>query len=436
MKRVFFLFLYFPLLSFGQNNYLDPVNYYHFVAPCYFPEETLTLRTNWYGSLDLPFRINDGLKKDLNDSLIISPSNIFSELDDSPNLYSNIDIELLFIGLKVGYNKDYFISASSNLKSVLNIRGNKSVFGYFINGNSHYLGEHVSQSEKGMGHLMYLSTSFGCSKRINESFHIGLKINYLRGLSNFFIESFNLHLYSNYPEYGEPLFTEIQTDLLIHTKRFNSPFSSNNRGISSDIGFSYKENNLYKITASINNMGFISWGDESQVLRLDTILVLESFITSYDDLINFSEDEIESYVDSISQYFSFDTISSPNKQKLPIDVFFSFDYFINPTSTFSFNLHSQLQNKNIYSLFNVSYLKRLNNFLSTNIDYNIIDKSYNNLGVGFTFSHGKTSININSYNLFSNNLLTFEKMAFNFSIKIGFNTKKKHNYFPKYKLRI
>ena len=436
MKRFFILLISFPLFSIGQNIHLDPVNYYHFATPCYFPKETLTLRTNWYGSLDLPFRINDGLIKDSNDSLIVSPSNVFSELGESPNLYSNIDIELLFIGLKVGYKKDYFISASSNLNSVLNIRGNKSVLGYIINGNSNYLGQNISQSEQGMGHIVYLSRSFGCSKKINESIYIGLKVNYLKGLSNFFIDRFNLYLNSNYPEDGSPLFTKIQTDILIHSTPFSSNSSSNNRGISSDIGFSYKKTNLYQVTASINNIGFISWRDKTQSLRNDTLLVLESLINSYDDLTNLSNEEIESYVDSASQYFFFDTLSTSINHRLPKDVFFSFDYFINQANTFSFNLHSQLQNNNIYSLFNLSYLKRLNNFFRLNLDYNIIDKSFNNLGVGITLCHGNTSIHINSFNIFSNNLLNFEKMAFNWSIKIGFNTRKKDPYFPSYKLRI
>ena len=130
------------------------------------------------------------------------------------------------------------------------------------------------------------------------------------------------------------LFTKIQTDILIHSTPFSTNSSSNNRGISSDIGFSYK-NNLYQVTASINNIGFISWRDKTQSLRNDTLLVLEGLINSYDDLTNLSNEEIESYVDSASQYFFFDTLSTSINHRLPKDVFFSFDYFINQANTFS-----------------------------------------------------------------------------------------------------
>ena len=147
---------------------------------------------------------------------------------------------------------------------------------------------------------------------------------------------------------------------------------------------------MYQVTASINNIGFISWRDKTQSLRNDTLLVLESLINSYDDLTNLSNEEIESYVDSASQYFFFDTLSTSINHRLPKDVFFSFDYFINQANTFSFNLHSQLQNNNIYSLFNLSYLKRLNTFFRLNLDYNIIDKSFNNLGLGIALCHGNT----------------------------------------------
>ena len=136
--------------------------------------------------------------------------------------------------------------------------------------------------------------------------------------------------------------------------------------------------------------------------------------------------------------FSFDTTSLSYKTFLPYDLNVCINYLFNPNNLLSLNIHSQIQHKNIYTIYNLSYTRSLNKNIIGAINYNIIDNSFNNIGLGLTINYKNTSIYFSSYNILSYDLLDFEKMAYALSIKFGFNSKEKNKkrlIFPRSRYR-
>jgi hypothetical protein len=429
MRRLILLLLFLPTVCIGQIETTEEQPTFEWLnSPIYFPESDFVIGLNNYAFADMPFAISKVLTKRDDDSLVFSVPQLFSELDESVNFFVNSRSQFFYLGMKIGSKKRNYLTLSNDLVTYFDLDFNKDFLDYLINGNHNYLGQEVIQDRKGMGFTAYNSMSLSFARQMNKKLIVELRAKYLTGLVNVQLERFNINLFSNHPINGEALFTEVGYDILAHTSSIHKNSSNDykkNKGYAFDLGMRYTLNEQTDFLLSVNEIGFIDWDiSNNETYALDSTFSVESLFDPLDQSSDIGE-QVQDNLDSISDVFFIDTLYSAYRTTLPMQINIGARFQINEKQNCSLLINSIKQGSEYYNSINMAYELSVASFLKTQITYQIIDKSYDNLGIGLLFSLGRFEVDLNSSNIFAVDLLNSEKSAYRFGLRYKFNRKEK-----------
>jgi len=327
-------------------------------TPVYFPNNDIVLKVGLFAGIDFPFTLQDALLKRSDDSLLVSIPQLFSNLDDNLNIVSNSNIELFYIGMKLGRKRNSYFSLSSQLVTHLDLNFNQDFLSYLIQGNTNYLGVNVLQSGVGNGFMAYNSLTFSYAQKVNSKLLFEIKAKRLTGLASVYFEDFDVNLYSHLPINGEALYSEIDQNILIHTSSIDKNRAKDyleNKGYAFDFGLEYKLNNRLKFLASIQDVGSISWDKQNNLsIGSDSLIRLESLIDLDQEELSINDD-IQETLDSLTNLFSLDTLYTTYSSSLPKQYFVGAYYKIDFKQAFSVMLHSMHHEAIFYNSINFAY---------------------------------------------------------------------------------
>ena len=368
------------------------------------------------------------------DSLIIDVNGLKEKL--GKNNYTIVDVNTPILGLGFWVKDSYFTFDIAN-KTMARISYPGNLI-RLIDGNGGYIGDDnpLEINDIGPDAISYNEYSFGLSKRITHRLTIGGKFKLISGLANINSKQSDISITTKDVTYDLTLATnlDISSSLPLVTEKdedgnitgFEEYDSKNivkdilsfkNFGVGFDFGANYQFNDRIKFYASITDLGFISWKRNTINIKQQedftfTGMSLDSMLTGG------SSDAMGSITDSLMNFLNLQETSINYSTALPTKIYIggTFDLtksinlgLLSKTFFFDRKLHQAVTLST-----NLSPVK----WFSTTLSYSMMNRSYNNIGLGFSIKTGPVQFYLVTDNI---NTLILPKSAKSFNLMFGFN---------------
>ena len=364
------------------------------------------------------FTAHDLIKSDGNGGIFVDANSFLSKLKAKNNLNLNAHLDLLSFGFKVK-KKNYF---SFNLTERVDVRFSytKDLFDFAINGNG---------AAANLNRTMQLSPGIDAShfrewgvnytrEVIEDKLTIGGRLKYLSGIENVNTEKSSASLSTNSQYYALTGSANVQANSAgvdsasqQHTNSilgFNS--GRKNRGAAIDLGATYKFSKKLTFTASIVDLGFISWKDyvtnyvsnnPNATVHYNGINVSQAI----NDTTNFGK-AAQNLGDSLVKAFGVKEKHSSYTTMLTTQFYVGGNYWLNEKNNVALLLHGQYANKQFNPALAISFNNKVGRWFSASLSYSMLNRSYDNVGLGLAFT-GPVQFYVVSDNILS--FLVFDK---------------------------
>jgi hypothetical protein len=315
---------------------------------------------------------------------------IFSLGFRAKNLYFTFDI-LERVSAKVSFPKDFL--------SIL------------LKGNADFLGETADFSGFGVDLNWYREFGLGVSSKIGDKLTFGARGKLLFGKANLTTNrpvpdmglytdptTLNLKFHSNISlNVSGPIdvITENDTIKEIDIRDDIDPLdlilNSKNTGFGIDLGVEYKFNNLFTLSASVIDLGFIQWTQDTYNFTQDGEFEFNGFDVSSAMVINGDwdfEEEAENLLDSIVDLFDIQNEGNAYTTYLSPKVYLGGSVNITDKLNFGILSRSEIYGNKIRESLTLSANTLLAKFLSFSLTYSMMNNTYDNLGIGFAIKGG------------------------------------------------
>ncbi len=299
--------------------------------------------------------------------------------------------------------------------------GNEGIPGEYL-----LLGNRANLDGTAVDQTAYAEIGLQYARRFleDDKLNIGIRPKLLLGISNIQTKESTLGITTDENTFGITVDGGylVNTALPIDTS-VATLFNFSNLGFGIDLGASYDITDKFQVSASANNLGFINWKNNSKNYSADGgnfefrgALIDGSILdagNSFDSLgTTFGED----LLDSLNSQFGADTTEDKYRTNLPARYNLGFNYQLNERSNVGVLLNAYNIKKQLRAAFTLSYNYRIRKAIGFHANYSINNRSFTNLGLGFSF-------NIKSYQLYvmSDNMLFFLPNATNMHVRGGIN---------------
>jgi outer membrane protein OmpA-like peptidoglycan-associated protein len=343
------------------------------------------------------FKYTDLIRKRHDDSLYIDTENMLSKLNPNNYLTGSVQSDLISVGFKV--KEKNYISINITEKVHTRFRYPKDLIEFAWRGNGALLDRELHFN---LGFNMMHYTEYGASftRQINDKLSIGGRLKYLNGKENIWTEKFDVRLTTESKHFA----ITAQSDILINTagvadttafQNFSPTkymFKRSNNGAGADLGANYKLNDKFSFSASVNDIGFISWNAHVRNYRSKNPGA--TFTYEGVDIVKFFNDStsidkaFENTIDSISGTFAIEETSNSYRTWLTPQIYLGGNYQINEKSDVGLLFYGQIFDKALRPGVSLSYNARLGNVFSASAAYSIYNRSYTNLGLGISLNLG------------------------------------------------
>ena len=434
------------LQSYGQSNtlyYMDGIHQANELNPAYQNPCNGYLALPVLSNLNFNFAntgfdFNDLIHSGtgaLKDSLVIDFQKVKNGLGKHNYVLMNTDIALLGFGFWVG--NSYFTFGISN-KTRARIAYPKDLIN-MVDGNGQYQGDASPININGVGpnFINYNEFAFGLSKQITHRLTIGGKVKILAGNLNIESRTSDIRIYTAENAYNPVM--RLETDLRINVSgpiKFeydenglisgadiddsniaSSIISTKNMGLGIDLGATYQFNDRFKFFASVTDLGFISWRNNTVNITQKGSFVY-SGLTLDSAFSNSDYSEFEALADSIADHFTFSDTDTKYSTFLNTNVFLGATYELIPEINFGLLSKTFFYDRRLHQAVTVSANFKPAKWFTASLSYSMMNREYKNVGLGFGIKGGPVQF------YFVTDYLTAAlqpKSYKNLGIQLGFN---------------
>jgi len=341
-------------------------------------------------------------------------------------LNTNIGMNIIDFGFRV---KQMYFSFSYRLRSDEYLFFNRDVVALPVHGNMYYAYQNkTARPELSLNLNIYQEFSLGIQVEITPQIYIGVRPKLLFGLAHAKTKSAYASIYTNPDDYTMSINHKLDAELScfipysinIDTTdlsginfypedlRDNWPNLFKNMGAAIDLGFTYRISNMFGVSASILDLGFIRWKTNNYLLRSSTTDAGSyyndgSFMftgLSYDDIERFNEDP-DGLEKELLNYFPVDASPAPAYTRMLAGRFLVEGYCnVGKHHRFTALFQGRIVNKQFLPSFTVAWSGTFLNIFDLCVNYTIAKKSYGNLGLGVGFNLGVFHIYAATDNIF------------------------------------
>lgn len=337
------------------------------------------------------FTLSQFIQTRSDDSLILNYENALDQLRD----FNKIDFDFQTDWLSLGFHhKDNFFSfsVSEHIKSRWTIPRDLPQFLWEGNGQQ-FLGNRASFDGLSIDFMAYREFAFGFSRKIDKALTVGTRFKFLQGHANLHTNRLNFGIHTDEKTYdltidgsgrvmSSGVFPFLDNEIGVNDLLFN-----NNFGFAMDFGVNY-EYKKWNFSASLLDFGVIRWKNFNQVYDLFPFEIeyqgvpLESFLED-------AETSFQQLVDSLEGVFTPAENNRAYTIPLYARVFMGANYTFSEKLNFSFLYNAEFinRNHNRQGLSVATHYKMLK-WLSTSMSYTIYNRSFTNIGLGFTLHGG------------------------------------------------
>jgi hypothetical protein len=376
------------------------------------------------------------------DSLLVFMANektkkaFISSLKAENSIFTNFQNDILAFGFRVN---TWYFSFSTSVKADFRASYPKSFVEFLVNGIG--IGESYEFKEFGINAIAYGEIALSASKIINEEYTVGGRVKFLAGLinistdnkslklstteqDNIFVNSVSsdvtINMYApilaETPDTGKIQFGDVfKTKDNIDVKDIK-PFQST--GFATDLGVVYNGIEKLKLSASILDLGYISWKKNVYNYKMKSNYEFKGVEIDRDSIGN----AFNNISDAILDSFKFTKTKTSYVTSLPTKFYVGAEYALQSYVSVGLLSLSQYYKSQYYQQIMVSANFRPLNMIMLSTSYSFFDNGFSNMGLGITFKLAPLQIYFMSDNIplrVSKNMLPYKLEYFNF--RFGLN---------------
>lgn len=332
----------------------------------------------------------------------------------------------LFFGLR--RNKNYFTFSINELVNTYNIVP-QSALELLWNGNGGL--EEVVPIDGTRANMYHIREfAFGLSTKVTDRITIGAHFKYLSGKGNVYTTNTTGYVSTNpsnydllvdahttvetalpirviYDENGIFESVELQNDEGWITDYF---FQLGNRGLGFDFGVNYEVTDNITISASLLNMGFVSWRNNTNTFTVDDVVTFDGFQS-----LELSDETLE--LDSIVDQLLPDVTIEDYTSYLDPQAYFGLSYVFAPHLQASGAAYFRLIKDQMQPAYSLSVQTVNYNRYSAALSYNVLNGDYFSVGAGVGVQLGYVHLHMMTDNLLGYfNLANQRSMSFRFGL--------------------
>ncbi|MFC2111018.1 DUF5723 family protein [Bacteroidota bacterium] len=422
----------FHLKPIPENNYSNPA-----IIPSYelhFGVPGLSSLGVSYGNSG--FKVTDLIERRTDDSLTLKVDNFVNKLKKKNNLTVEFREELINYGMKYW---DYYFTFNVSERVDCYWNYPKDLFSILWKGNGGFLDKTANFSENSLKVTHYREYAIGASRELNSQWTVGAKVKLLFGKSNLWTKKFDAGLYT------DPETFEITSNSNLHInssvpKAFSSSnedfkfgkyfWSGKNPGLAFDLGGIYKLNDEFTFSASILDLGFISWKNNPQNFKNENVswtfqgIDVNDFIDETDSVI---EARIDNLQDSLIDKFNIVESSDKYTTALTSKVILGGVYNLSDIETVGLLVRNTIFDRRIRTSITASYNRKFHDIISAAASYTVINRNMANLGLGFVVNLEPFQIYAatdNIVGMFAPNRVKYYNFQFGINFVFGQKTEK------------
>ncbi len=407
--------------------FLENVPQKHLLNPAFQPECGFYLGLPAIAPLQLyagnsAFSLDDVMWYDETLDSTITFLHPLASKDDFLNNFKNsnfVSAELSTAILSFGFRiQDYFISFDVSERSEATISYPSDLISFIIQGNEN--GETFDLSNLGVNMNSYMEFALGLSNRYSDELSFGFKTKLLFGVVNLSTANTDLtvqtgvdqwHARSKFdinaslpgyyiPEDEDGYLDFEEADFEEDLEAGDFPgLITKNIGLALDLGVDYRPSELFSLSASVLDLGFIRWGSYVHNMSQDAEFVFEGLIKDFESDSSDFEHMAEDLADSIKNTFTLANAEDPYTTFLNGKIYLGGRYNIHEKISFGFLSRTGIVRGKVRQ--QVTFSTNFNPFREFNasISYSIMNNTYNNLGIGISTNLGPFDLYIISDNV-------------------------------------
>jgi len=350
----------------------------------------------------------------------VNISNIINKFDDVNTLENNFKLNTIGVGLKV---KNFDIDIRHNVRFKARLDYPKELVKLIFEGNSQYIGETVDFGSS-VDFFSYHEYGVGASRKFGP-LSLGARVKYLSGIGLIKTNGTDASLFTDDDVYQLTLDTDYTiltsnsldidglSDFTFQGDLANNFFSSNT-GWAFDLAASFQVSDALKFSASLVDIGFIVWNDDTSGFTSQGSYTYEGF--DLDDFLLNDDVEFDVKLDTLEDIFEFEESSAQVNTDLGTKLYFAGQYQLNEKIQVGALLvmNNTAFEGNAFGL-NVQYSLGKSSLIGLN--YSHRKDSFSNLGIQFLASVGPVVIFGNTDNIFS--VVSNDNFRFNGRLGLG-----------------
>ena len=424
--------------------FMENVPFRHTLNPAFLPQNELYISLPIIGFSQLNFENNSLTIKDLiynyNGQTVTflhpeggSTDKFYNLLKSPFTAHTYLETNLLSIGF---YYKKTFYSFAMSEKMDGNVVLPKDLFGFLLFGTTNKQSNIFDFSSLQANATLYTEVAFGVGKQVNDNLSLGFKFKFLIGSSNISNSNSNFILEAGAEKWSikNTGFTNISSKVqlndlqrIVSSGSFTSQDITNlttpsGLGLGVDFGIDYKINSNIKLSASITDLGFISWNKNTLnynyginqfnfngLGQFDSNDNFNNFIDSYNRLQsgNLFADSIGSAL-LANSYMKKSTNSYSTSTTAKLNLGFEYSLIYNHLS-FGVLSRSYISNSKMIGEFTTSLNAKPYEWLNASVSYSILGTQINSFGAGLGLRTGYL------HWFFAADYIPFQKTTFSLS---------------------
>ncbi len=436
----FFLFaIAFYLPGFAQQNFtlynMQRIPQSMYANPALMPLSSINIGLPGISSIYMNvsnsgFRLKDILVTTAEDSLKISPDNLIAKLASNNYLTAAAQVDLLSFGFRL--KKKHYISFNATEKVLVSFRYPKDFLNFVWKGNggADMLGKEL-QFNFGIDAIHYRQYGLGYAIQLMDNkLTLGTRLNYFYGMENVWTELSSTSLTTDATTFD----ITAKSNLLINTSGLDSNLAGKQSGISNyllkngnhgfgaDFGVNYKINERISVSGSINDLGFIHWksnlinyvSTNSDASYTYQGIALQNFIKDTSSV----RDGLKQMVDSVKGVFNIEQKNDAYTTRFSPQIYAGGNFHLTDRVNFGLLYYSTFFDKRYHPGLSLSANTMLGRIFSLSATYSIYNRSYNNVGLGFSLNGGPVQWYLVSDNVAG---MIFPVSTKNLNLRAGIN---------------
>ena len=350
------------------------------------------------------------------------------------------DLNLTSFGFRIS---EMFFSVDITLRESMKFSYPGDLVNFMLEGNNS--GDVLDLSGLGIDINNYTAVSLGVSKKFSEELSVGVKGKLLFGLANLSTSNTDIHVNTGLDQWtlqskfnvnaslpgvsiptnsdGNLDFDNMSFDDNLQVKDYSKMFTKN-FGLGIDLGVHYKPLDKLTVSASLLDLGYIRWKSYTYNMSQDASFDFQGATVDFN---NDSSDIGQMLLDSIKNTLTLTNSNDPYTTFLNGKLYLGVNYHVLDQISFGLLSRTEMIKGKLRQQFTLSTnFYPFRGFAAT-VSYSIMNKTYNNLGLGIATRLGPFNLYFISDNIplaydrikSSPILLPYNTRTFNF--RLGLN---------------